>query len=106
MGVFQMKKFHTFKEFYPYYLDEHKDKKTKLVHFIGTCFSIFFLFRLVFTLNPINLFFAMLAGYSFAWFGHFFIEKNKPATFTYPFFSLIGDYKMFYEILLGKHKIL
>ena len=100
-----MKKFKTFKEFYPYYLDEHKDKTTKLVHFIGTCFSIFFLLRLVFTLNPINLLFALLAGYSFAWFGHFFIEKNKPATFSYPFYSLIGDYKMFYEILLGKHKI-
>ena len=106
MGVFQVKKFKTFKEFYPYYLDEHKDKKTKLVHFIGTCFSIFFLVRLFLTLNPLNLLFALLAGYGFAWFGHFFVEKNKPATFTYPFFSLIGDYKMFYEILLGKHKIL
>lgn len=105
MGVYQLIKFKTFKEFYPYYLDEHKDKKTKLVHFIGTCFSIFFLVILLFTLNPIYLLFAILAGYSFAWFGHFFIEKNKPATFSYPFYSLIGDYKMFYEILLGKHKI-
>ena len=105
MDILQMKKFHTFKEFYPYYLEEHKDKKTKLVHFIGTCFSIFFLFRLVFTLNPINLLFALLAGYSFAWFGHFFIEKNKPATFKYPFYSFIGDHKMYFEILQGKHKI-
>ena len=52
-----------------------------------------------------NVIFALLSGYGFAWVSHFFIEKNKPATFTYPFFSLLSDYIMFWEILRGKHKI-
>ena len=49
--------------------------------------------------------FALLSGYGFAWVSHFFVEHNKPATFTYPLFSLISDYVMFWEILRGKHKI-
>ena len=100
-----MKNYKNLKEFYPYYLTEHAGKQTKLFHFIGTALSIFFLVRLFITLNPINLFFALLSGYGFAWVSHFFIEKNKPATFTYPFFSLLSDYIMFWEILRGKHKI-
>ena len=102
----EMKKYKNIKEFYPYYLTEHEDKHTKLFHFIGTALSIYFLVRLFVTLEPINLLFALLSGYGFAWVSHFFIEKNKPATFTYPFFSLVSDYIMFWEILRGKHKIL
>ena len=100
-----MKKYKNIKEFYLYYLTEHEDKHTKLFHFIGTALSIYFLVRLFVTLEPINLLFALLSGYGFAWVSHFFIEKNKPATFTYPFFSLVSDYIMFWEILRGKHKI-
>ena len=95
----------TLKECYPYYLTEHSDKTTKLFHFIGTALSIFFIIRLVITLEPINFVFALLSGYGFAWVSHFFVEKNKPATFTYPFYSLLSDYMMFWEILKGKHKI-
>jgi hypothetical protein len=51
------------------------------------------------------LLYAAIAGYGFAWIGHFFVEHNKPATFKYPLWSLIGDYKMYFEILQGKHKI-
>ena len=100
-----MKKYKNIKEFYRYYLTEHEGKHTKLFHFIGTALSIYFLIRLFVTLEPINLLFALLSGYGFAWVSHFFIEKNKPATFTYPFFSLVSDYIMFWEILRGKHKI-
>ena len=64
-----------------------------------------FLARFLITLDPLNIIFALLSGYGFAWVSHFFIEKNKPATFTYPFFSLLSDYIMFWEILRGKHKI-
>ena len=101
-----MKKYKTLKEFYQYYLTEHSDKTTKLFHFIGPALSIFFIVRLVITLEPINFVFALLSGYGFAWASHFFVEKNKPATFTYPFYSLLSDYMMFWEILKGKHKIL
>jgi len=100
-----MKKYKNLKEFYPYYLSEHEGKTTKLFHFIGTACSIFFFIRFFLTLDPLNILFAILAGYGFAWISHFFIEKNKPATFTYPFFSLVSDYVMFWEILRGKHKI-
>ena len=100
-----MEKYKTFKDFYPYYIEEHSKPKTKLLHFIGTSISLFFLVQLVITFDPIYLIYALLSGYGFAWVAHFFIEKNKPATFTYPFYSFIGDHKMFIEILIGKHKI-
>ena len=100
-----MEKYKTFKDFYPYYIEEHSKPKTKLFHFIGTSISLFFLVQLVITFDPIYLIYALLSGYGFAWVAHFFIEKNKPATFTYPFYSFIGDHKMFVEILMGKHKI-
>ena len=100
-----MEKYKTFKDFYPYYIEEHSKPKTKLLHFIGTSISLFFLVQLVITFDPIYLIYALLSGYGFAWVAHFFIEKNKPATFTYPFYSFIGDHQMFVEILMGKHKI-
>ena len=100
-----MEKYKTFKDFYPYYIEEHSKPKTKLLHFIGTSISLFFLVQLVITFDPIYLIYALLSGYGFAWVAHFFIEKNKPATFTYPFYSFIGDHKMFVEILMWKHRI-
>ena len=104
-GLIVMEKYKKFKDFYPYYIEEHSKPKTKLLHFIGTSISLFFLVQLVITFDPIYLIYALLSGYGFAWVAHFFIEKNKPATFTYPFYSFIGDHKMFVEILMGKHKI-
>ena len=100
-----MERYKTFKEFYPYYLSEHGNKYTKLLHFIGTSFAIFFYVQFFLTFNFLFLIYSLLAGYGFAWVAHFFVEHNKPATFTYPFFSFIGDHKMYIEILLGKHKI-
>tara|TARA_B100000963_G_C22185412_1_gene476346 strand:- start:199 stop:504 length:306 start_codon:yes stop_codon:yes gene_type:complete len=101
-----MKEYKSFKEFYPYYLKEHGLPRTKLFHFMGTFFSFIFLTLLFISLNPLYFFAALLSGYGAAWISHFFIEKNKPATFSYPLYSLMGDYKMFFETLLGKHKIL
>jgi len=101
-----MERYKTFKEFYPYYLSEHDNKYTKLMHFIGTSVGIFFLIKFFLTFNFINLLLVLVSGYAFAWLGHFFIEKNKPATFKYPIYSFIGDQKMYLEILQGKHKIL
>ena len=86
-----MKKYSNLKDFYPYYLSEHSDKNTKLMHFIGTALSIVFFINFLLTFNPVNILFGVLSGYGFAWIGHFFIEKNKPATFTHPFLSLISD---------------
>ena len=100
------KKYTSFKDFYPYYLSEHSHKTTKLLHFIGTSISLYFLFNFFRTFDFVYIILSLLSGYGFAWVSHFFIEKNKPATFKYPFYSFIGDHLMFIEIIMGKHKIL
>ena len=99
------KRYTNFKDFYPYYLSEHSHKTTKLLHFIGTSISLYFLFNFFRTFDFIYIIFSLLSGYGFAWVSHFFIEKNKPATFKYPLYSLMGDFRMFFEILRGKYKI-
>jgi len=100
------KRYTNFKDFYPYYLSEHSHKTTKLLHFIGTSISLYFLFNFFRTFDFLYIILSLLSGYGFAWVSHFFIEKNKPATFKYPFYSFIGDHLMFIEIIMGKHKIL
>jgi len=101
----KMEKYTSFKDFYPYYLSEHNNKHTKLLHFIGTSISIYFYIKFFMSFNVLYLLGSLLAGYSFAWTGHFFIEHNRPATFKYPIYSFIGDHLMYLEILKGKHKI-
>ena len=100
-----MERYKSFEDFYPYYISEHDHKYTKLMHFIGTSISIYFLIKFILSFNFLFILYALLSGYGFAWVGHFFMEKNKPATFKYPFYSLRGDYKRYVEILQGKHKI-
>ena len=100
-----MERYKTFKDFYPYYLSEHDNKYTKLMHFIGTSIGLIMLINFFISFKFLFLLLAFTSGYAFAWIGHFFIEKNKPATFKYPIYSFIGDHKMYLEIILGKHKI-
>ena len=97
--------FNSFSDFYQFYLSEHSKAGTKLFHFIGTALVVLSLFLYFYTYNPLYLFFAPLMGYGFAWFSHLFIEKNSPATFKYPLYSLRADFLMFFDILIGKIKI-
>jgi hypothetical protein len=95
-------RFQTFDEFWPYYVKEHSSALTRWFHFVGTgmalgCMSAFVLTRKA-RFVPI----AFVAGYGPAWFSHFFIEKNRPATFTYPLWSLQADFKMFEMMLTGR----
>ena len=99
------KEFANFKEFYPFYIDEHKNKYTKLTHFIGSWFFLYFIANLIVTGDFTFLAYALIAGYGWAWFGHFFIEKNNPATFKHPLYSLRGDFLMFFQILTGRINI-
>lgn len=94
-------RFKTFSDFYPYYLQEHADPRCRALHYIGTLLSIFAL-SLAFFIHPLWLVAVPLSGYGFAWAAHGFIEKNKPATFTYPLWSLRGDYKMLWSWMTGK----
>ena len=76
----------------------------RFLHFIGT-FGVLCIIIISFY-NISNLLFAPLFGYGFAWVGHFFFEKNKPATFSYPLYSFIGDWVMFKDILIGKESVI
>ena len=93
------RKYKTFWSFYPYYLTEHQDVTSRTLHFIGTGIVIGLFFAFLYTLDW--RFFAAipLAGYGFAWLGHFAFEKNKHATFQYPLYSLGSDFVMFFHII-------
>jgi hypothetical protein len=95
-------RFSSFREFYPYYLGEHRNRTCRRLHFIGSCVAIAFVALAAVDRNPWWLLGALLAGYGFAWVGHFFFEKNRPATFRHPLYSFVGDWAMFRDILAGR----
>ena len=80
-------KFKSLQEFYPFYLSQHQNRINRRLHVIGTTIGIFWLLIFLLTLNPKFFAFGLVSGYSFAWVGHFFFEKNTPATFKHPFYS-------------------
>jgi len=98
-------KFNSFKEFYPFYLSEHSKKSTKILHMIGSILVIFILLYSINNQDWSKLYYLPITGYGFAWIGHFFFEKNKPATFKYPIYSFIGDWVMLKDIIIGKVKL-
>jgi hypothetical protein len=96
--------FATFAEFYPYYLGEHRDRTCRRLHFAGTLLVVSLAVAAI-ALEEWRLLLAMpIAGYGFAWVGHFVFEKNRPATFSHPWYSLIGDFALFRDMLLGRIK--
>ncbi len=97
--------FASFREFYPYYLSEHENRTCRRLHFTGTSLVIGIIVAAIVRSNPMWLLLAPLAGYGFAWVGHFFFEKNKPATFKHPLYSFIGDWVMYWDILRGKIRL-
>lgn len=92
-------KYKTLQEFYPYYLTEHQDPISRALHFIGTGGFIFICVFAIFTQTWWLLLLGPVCGYGFAWLGHFVFEKNKPATFVYPVYSLSSDFIMFFHII-------
>jgi len=96
------KKYKTFWDFYPYYLTEHSLPINRTLHFIGTGIVIVLLIAGIITGRGLLFILIPIAGYGFAWVGHFFLERNKPATFTYPLYSLGSDFVMFWDILTGQ----
>jgi len=98
------KKYRSLKEFYPFYLSEHQDTTSRTLHFIGTFILFIILLWALFSQTWWGLALIPVVGYGFAWVGHYFFEKNMPATFQYPFYSLASDFTLFWHLLTGKEK--
>tara|TARA_B100002019_G_scaffold235932_1_gene210409 strand:- start:819 stop:1124 length:306 start_codon:yes stop_codon:yes gene_type:complete len=98
------KKFESFRDFYPFYLSQHTNQTCRRLHFFGTLFGLVVFIYALISFKFSFIFLSFFIGYFFAWVGHFFFEKNKPATFTYPFYSYLGDWVMFRDVLFGKIK--
>lgn len=94
--------FKSFADFYLFYLGEHSNIMCRKLHFLGTSGVIALLLLFFFTGNLWLLAMIPLSGYGFAWVGHFGFEKNKPASFKHPLYSLMGDFRMFWDILVGR----
>jgi hypothetical protein len=94
--------FASFAEFYPFYLGEHRNIVCRRLHFVGSLGVIGCVAMAVATGGWFWLPAAVVCGYGFAWIGHFFFEKNRPATFRHPLYSLMGDWVMFKDICVGK----
>jgi len=95
-------RYSSFAEFYPFYLSEHRGRACRRLHFAGTFLVLTAIAIAALTLNPWWLLAAPICGYGCAWIGHFFFEHNRPATFTHPVYSLIGDWAMFRDIIAGR----
>lgn len=95
------KTYRTLDEFYPFYLSEHANRSSRRLHFVGTTTALFLLIIAFVTQSWWLVAVALVQGYAFAWAGHFFFEHNKPATFEHPWLSLLGDWRMWWDILSG-----
>ena len=96
------KRYQSFEEFWPFYVREHSNKTNRRLHFVGTTLAMGCVATGILTGRLSALLAAPVAGYGFAWVGHFMIEGNRPATFTYPKWSLMGDFKMWTLMATGK----
>jgi len=103
--VRETKRFATFGDFYPFYLSEHLNRTCRRLHFAGTTIGLVCLIAALMSGWLWYILIGLVAGYLFAWIGHFFFEKNRPATFTYPLFSVMGDWVMWRDILTRKIKL-
>ena len=91
-----------FSEFYPFYLSQHQSRLCRRAHFLGSSSALAALVQFAASLDPVWLLAALASGYGAAWIGHVVFEKNRPATFSHPLYSLMGDWVMYWQMLTGK----
>lgn len=94
-------RYQSFEEFFPFYLSEHSSRTNRVLHFIGTSLGVCTLVSAIALHRPAIAVVAPVIGYGFAWFGHFVVERNKPASFKYPWWSFLGDFRMYRLMLTG-----
>jgi hypothetical protein len=95
----------SFAEFWPFYVSQHQRHGTRVMHFAGTTLGLLWFAAAAGGFgNGLFFLYGLVNGYGFAWIGHYFIEKNRPATFTYPLWSLLGDFKMYGLMWRGRMK--
>jgi len=98
-ACFMGKQFDSFSDFYPFYLGEHANRTCRRLHFVGSTLVLLIVLAVLWQREPAWLLAVPLVGYGFAWSGHFFFEKNRPATFSHPWYSLMGDWVMWKDML-------
>jgi len=97
--------FDNFHQFYQHYLSEHSRPLNRRLHFAGCITVLIIVLSAVLSGGWGILILAPVFGYGLAWAGHYFVEKNKPATFRHPVWSLMGDWVMFKDVMTGKVKL-
>lgn len=95
-------RFRSFADFYPFYLGEHTHRVSRRLHFIGTSIAFGLVIAALSTQAWWLLVVALVQGYAFAWVGHYFFEHNRPATFKYPGYSFMGDWRLWWDIVTGR----
>lgn len=94
----QDERYRSFADFYPFYLSEHRNLVSRRLHFIGSSIGLVLLALAIVYQNGWLVLAGLVQGYAFAWVGHFFFEHNRPATFQYPLYSFMGDWRLWWEI--------
>jgi hypothetical protein len=97
-----MSRYASFRAFYPFYLSQHANRVCRRLHVAGTILVVATIGVAIATRDARWMWLAPLFGYGFAWVGHIAFEKNRPATFTHPLYSLVGDWVMFADVLRGR----
>lgn len=96
------RRFASFDDFYPFYLREHTSRVCRRLHVVGTLLALALAVVAIVSQHWGLLWLVPVVGYAFAWVGHFFFERNRPATFSHPLYSLRGDFRMLREVLTGR----
>jgi hypothetical protein len=91
----------SFADFWPYYVRQHSKPRTRILHATGSVLSVVAV-GLALAISPWLFIAVPVVGYAFAWYAHFFVERNRPATFGHPFYSLIADYRMVFLMMAGR----